>query len=38
MKVKRKCETCSKSFKEMTEKQWNHVKYEHDLMSLRHKK
>jgi len=38
MKVKRKCEVCNQEFKAMTDKQWRHAKYEHDLMSVRHKK
>ena len=37
-KRKRKCEVCNQSFGLMTEKQWKHVKYEHETMSERHKK
>lgn len=37
MKIGRKCDVCNQSFKPMTDKQWKIVKYEHDLMSIRHK-
>ena len=37
-KKPRKCPVCDKTFKPMKDNQWKVVKYEHDLMSLRHKK
>jgi len=35
-KTRRHCETCGKNFRPMTDAQWDVVKLEHDLMSLRH--
>ena len=37
-KEKRKCAICGQAFGAMTEKQWEHAKYEHETMSVRHKK
>ena len=37
-KIPRKCDTCGKQFKPMTEKLWKINKYMHDTMSLKHKK
>jgi predicted P-loop ATPase len=37
-KTKRNCPDCNQGFKPMSDKQWDHVKFEHNLMSIRHKK
>jgi len=37
-KSERRCEICKHNFKPMTEKQWKHIRYEHETMNLKHKK
>ena len=35
-KTPRRCETCRKDFRPITDAQWRHVKFEHDLLKERH--
>lgn len=37
-KIPRECSTCCQCFKPMSDKQWEIVKYEHEIMSKRHKR
>jgi len=37
-KKEKECEVCNQHFGAMTDKQWKHVKHEHETMSERHKK
>ncbi len=35
-KLPRVCDSCGEQFRPMSDALWQHVKFEHDLMSLRH--
>ena len=35
--IERVCVDCAKHFKPMTDKQWEIIAYEHELMSIRHR-
>jgi hypothetical protein len=34
--VPRRCAQCGKSFRAMTDRQWDHVRREHELLSSKH--